>query len=33
MEGYVLKVVSGDDHEKDADPSVAEKVLTDVDRL
>ena len=33
MEGYVLKVVSGDDHEKDANPSVAEKVLTDVDRL
>ena len=33
MEGYVLKVVSGDDHEKDADPSVAEKVLTDVDSL
>ena len=29
----MLKVVSGDDHEKDADPSVAEKVLTDVDRL
>lgn len=33
MEGYVLKVVSGDDHEKDADPSVAERVLADVDRL
>lgn len=33
MEGYVLKVVSGDDHEKDADPSVAERVLADVERL
>ena len=33
MEGYVLKVVSGDDHEKDADPSVAERVLANVDRL
>ena len=33
MEGYVLKVVSGDDHEKDADPSVTGKVLMDVDRL
>lgn len=33
MEGYVLKVVSGDDHEKDANPSVAERVLANVDRL
>ena len=33
MEGYVLRVVSSEDHDKDAEQSIADAVMSDIGRL
>ena len=33
MDGYVLRVVSSDDHDKDADQSISEAVMSDLGLL
>ena len=33
MDGYVLRVVSSDDHDKDADQTISEAVMSDLGLL